>query len=574
MATATKSRRSRQESKQESDARSFSTFSDWESLSPDERLVTLPKTVPDLTLGWEAALWAENWLIQPNGPWAGQKFTLTKGQLRFLLHWYGLNDDGSWLYHHGVRRLAKGSGKSPFAGVLSLVEFCAPVRLYDFDPDSPGGVVGKAVDMPLVQIAATSKDQTANTMRMVRAFAPKGSMVVDQFLLDPGKTKYYRAPEGTLEVITSSATSAEGAEGSFCVADETEHWKPSNGGVELHSTIMDNLAKSGSRMLETSNAWVPGEDTVAEATWDSWLAQEEGRVKSDTKILYDARIAPANANMTDADSLEEALKFVYADCPWQNIVPIMNRIWSPAAKPNDSQRKYLNRPADAHDSWIESGSFLNNVDRSRTVDKSEEIAMFFDGSKSNDHTALIGCCIEDGHVFTIGVWEPEKELGEEVDVRLVDLMVKECKDKYKVKGFFGDVKEWESFVKVSWVDWFEDGDLVIEASGGKDPQVIAWDMRAKTFDFTRACELVKAEIDRGEFTHDGHPALVRHVLNARTRVNRFGESIGKESPKSAKKIDAAVCMIGARMVRRLVLAADDSSSAKKKQPGRVVGYGS
>lgn len=570
MSTATKTRRSRRSDKEESDAR---LQNDWASLSPLERLITLPPDIPELTLGWEAALWAENWLIQPNGPWAGQKFTLTKGQLRFLLHWYGLNDDGSWLYHHGVRRLAKGSGKSPFAGVLSLIEFCAPVRLYDFDADSPGGVVGKSVDMPLVQIAATSKDQTANTMRMVRAFAPKGSMVCDQFLLDPGKTKYYRAPEGTLEVITSSATSAEGAEGSFCVADETEHWKPSNGGVELHSTIMDNLAKSGSRMLETSNAWVPGEDTVAEATWDSWVAQEEGRIKSDTKILYDARIAPANTDINDEASLSKALEFVYADCPWQNIVPIMNRIWSPAAKTNDSQRKYLNRPASANDAWMEESAFLSNVDRSRGVDPGEEIALFFDGSKTNDHTALIGCCIEDGHIFTIGVWEPEKALGEEVDVRAIDAVVKACRDKYKVKGFFGDVKEWESFVKVSWVEWYEDADIVVDASGGKDPQKIAWDMRAKSFDFTRACELVKAEIYQGEFTHDGDPRLIRHVLNARTRTNRFGESIGKESPKSPKKIDAAVCMIGARMVRRLVLAADDSSQQKKKQPGRVVGYG-
>jgi hypothetical protein len=32
--------------------------------------------------------------------------------------------------------------------------------------------------MPLVQIVATAESQTANTMRMVRAFAPKGSKVV------------------------------------------------------------------------------------------------------------------------------------------------------------------------------------------------------------------------------------------------------------------------------------------------------------------------------------------------------------------------------------------------------------
>jgi len=57
--------------------------------------------------------------------------------------------------------------------VLALTEFCGPVRFRDFDPKRPGGCIGKSVDMPLVQIAATAESQTANTMRMVRAFAPK-----------------------------------------------------------------------------------------------------------------------------------------------------------------------------------------------------------------------------------------------------------------------------------------------------------------------------------------------------------------------------------------------------------------
>jgi hypothetical protein len=48
--------------------------------------------------------------------------------------------------------------------------------------------------MPLVQIAATAESQTANTMRMVRAFAPKGSKVVEEYGLDPGKTATTSCP--------------------------------------------------------------------------------------------------------------------------------------------------------------------------------------------------------------------------------------------------------------------------------------------------------------------------------------------------------------------------------------------
>ncbi|WP_041254200.1 hypothetical protein [Frankia sp. EAN1pec] len=121
--------------------------------------------------------------------------------------------------------------------------------------------------------------------------------------------------------------------------------------MELASTIQDNLAKSGSRMLETSNAWVPGVDSVAEGTWDAWLGQEEGRSRAETRILYDARIAPADTRLDDEASLAAALEHVYADCPWQDLRPIINRIWSLNARPDESKRKYLNRPTAAEDAW-------------------------------------------------------------------------------------------------------------------------------------------------------------------------------------------------------------------------------
>lgn len=559
------------------------------SLPPADRLSTLPLGEPDLTLGYEAAAWAHEWLVQPNGPRAGQPFRLTLDQFRFLLWWYAIDRDGRWLFDHGVRRLAKGSGKSPFAAVLALIELCAPVRLLRFVPDRPGGVRGKPVDMPLVQIAATAETQTANTMRMVRAFAPKGSRIVAEYGLDPGKTRYYKVPEGTLEVITSSATAAEGAEASFVVADETEHWKPSNGGPDLAATLGDNLAKSGSRMLETSNAWVPGMSTVAEATWDAWVAQEEAAeraaagkpyVTADAgQILYDARIAPPETDMADPESLRAALEWVYGDCDWKitpgtttpDVQSIMGRIWRPDARRDDSQRKYLNRPTIANDAWADPAEWLRLADRDREVTPTEPVVAFFDGSKSRDATALIGCCVSDGHVFTIDVWEPDTahNADDVVNVVSVDNAVQAMFDRLNVVGFFADVQEWESFVKIDWPDRFGDRLQVKAVPGGKDPQLIAWDMRGHVWDFTQAAELTREEIaesirrlDAGDdlprlLTHDGDPRLARHVANARERENRYGLSIGKESPSSSKKIDAAVCMIGARMVRRLVLANDN-----------------
>ena len=542
------------------------------SVSPTDRLITLPGgELPTLTLGYEAIDWAEAALIQPNGPRAGEPFRFTPSQGRFLLHWYAVNPDGSWVYHHSARRWAKGAGKSPLAAVFGLVEFCAPVRVADIDLSRPEGlqVIGRPVDLPLVQIAATSEQQTANTMRMIRAFAPKGSRVVKENGLDCGIVKYYKASGGELQVITASATTAEGAECTAVIADETEHWTPSNGGVDLAAVLDRNLAKSGSRMMETSNAWVPGSGSVAETTWDAWVAQEEGKTRGTSKILYDASIAPPGTDLADGDSLMAGLRSAYRDCFWVDLEVLRERVWDLRTPPDVARRFYLNQPTAAEDAWTTPAAWGALSDATKTVGDGEEVVLFFDGSLSQDATALIGCRVDDGHIFTVGIWEPD---GDRVPTDQVDQAVEFAFTTWTVVAAFCDVREWEGFTKITWPERYQDElEVWAEPMSRADPQPMAWDMRGKTREFTRAAELTATEIESGEFTHDGDSRLARHVVNARRRMNRYGVSIGKESKASQKKIDAAVCVIGARMVRRAVLTSRaQGNKAKRPRTGAAV----
>ncbi|MHA7726217.1 terminase [Corynebacterium hesseae] len=538
-------------------------------VAPQERLATLPEGLPKYTLGYEALAWAAKYLRHPNGIRAGKAWQFTREQARFVLWFYALDENGRWLFHHGARRLAKGSGKSPFAAVMALIELLAPVRFDHWDSSVPGGAVGKPVSMPWVQIAAVSLDQTENTMRMVRAMAsPANAPALHRdYDLDVGKTQIFVQPEGKLEVITSSATTAEGAESTCVIADELEHWTPSNGGVELHATLLDNLSKSGSRMLETLNAWKPGINSAGESTFNDWVLQETGRSKNESRILYDARQAPHDTELGNADSLRSALEWVYADCPWSDIDAIMTRIWSPSAQVDDSKRKYLNWPVASSDSWCDPQDWAQMAQPDFRVEPGEDIVMFFDGSLSNDHTALIGCRMDDGHIFTIGVWEPKAPTPEDkpmVDVQAVDDRVDFAFATWNVIGFYADVREWESFTKVAWPERYRDQlELWATSRGAQQPEPIAWDMRGKDFQFTTAAELAEAEIMQHSFTHDGNPLLTEHVLNARRHEGRYGITVRKESRKSSKKIDACVCMIGARMVWRL--ARERSGVSKKRQ---------
>ena len=449
------------------------------------------------------------------------------------------------------------------------------MRLRDFDPKAPGGCVGKPVDLPLVQIAATAESQTKNTMRQVVAMTSKKSRVVQEYGLDPGQTRIMAPAGGELQVITSSAAAAEGAEVTFAIGDETEHWRPNNGGPLLMEVIERNLAKSGSRMVETLNAWEPGADSVAEATWDAWEAQQQGRTRGEGAILYDARI-PTNVDLTDELSLTAGLEFAYGDTAqeqggWVDLRTTRNKVWSPKTKADVARRYWLNQPTATTDAWVARHQWESLHDSGRVLEDGEAVALFFDGSLSRDATALMGCAMSDGHVFTLGVWEPDpNDDDSRVDTPNVDLTVDRAFERFEVLGFFADVREFESFAKVSWPQRYADRLIAWALPAAKEPQSIAWDMRSHGKEFTLAVELCEREILDGEFTHDGDPRIARHIANARRLSTPHGIAIRKESPDSARKIDGAVCVVGARMVRRQVLASKAYAKRLRRGNGRMV----
>ena len=544
-------------------------------VAPRDRLVTIPEGIPRLTLGWEAIHWATKYLKQPDGPQAGQRWEFIESQVKFLLHWYSLDEDARWNYYHGVRRYPKGAGKSPFAAVLAMIELLAPVRLSHFDHRVPGGCVGRRVSMPLVQIGATSHDQASiNTMRMARALLPKHSRILRDYDVEANKTIFHVPGGGQLMVITSSPTTEEGALVTFAILDQTESFYPTNGGVELAEVMDRNVGKSGSRIIETSNAWEPGKESVAETTFDAWVAQEEGRLKGKGKVLYDARLAPPDVDFDDVASIRKAVEYAYGDAYWVDVQDIVeNRILSPRITLDVSKRFYLNWPESPEDAWTTQQKWTRLADPDFRIEDGDDIVLAFDGSRVEDATALVGCHIDTGFVFTLGIWEPRGTRFIPSDE--VHAAVNAAKERWNVCAFFADVKEWEESTKITWREMFEDNVDVWAVPGGRDPQPVAWDMRSHVGEFTAAAEMALSEIESQNppFRHDGDSALGRHVTNARRRPNRWGISIGKESPKSHNKIDAAVAMIIARHARRLVLASksykERKSQATHKSGGKV-----
>lgn len=548
---------------------------DQSKLAPRDRTDTLERwdrTKP--TLGFGVIAWMYDNLLHVDGDRADEPFRVTPRQAEFLLSFYQLEDDGTFTYHGGVRRLAKGSGKSPFAAAHCLVELLGPVRFDHFDPDVPGGAVGKPHPRPVVQIAATTAKQTENTMRDVGTMACKGSALQKKYRLDVHKTKLETPTGGILEAITSSPQGAEGNKPTFVIADETEHWTLSNNGVDLFDTLRRNSNKVDGRILQTCNAWVPGIGSIAETSFDAWVDYQEGLITEEARpTLYDAVIAPPNTSLRPNPKpgelpLREALEYVYEDAYWLNIKTIISGIYQGDADAAVSRQFYLNQPTAKTGAWLAPHEWQALSDPDRELIDGEEIVMFFDGSKSRDNSALVGCCLSDGHVFTIGVWEPEDDgYGHKViDAADIDATVRSTRDRFTVRGFWADVREFESYVKDSWPALFAGDGLYPAGRGGLD-RLIAFDMRSKVYEFASGVEQITDEIRRCVFTHDGDPTTTRHMLNAVTYEVRGRISIKKESPKSPRKVDAAVCVVGARMVYNAIKSDPDYKPIKKKRLG-------
>lgn len=539
-----------------------------------------PNGLPTQTLGYEVIDWCANYLVQPDGPDAGAPFTFTEEQEDFLLWWYAVDDDGRFTYRRGVLRRSKGWGKSPFLGAICLVELVGPCRF--------GGWTGRGKQrepvavphpMPWVNLAGVSETQTTNTMSVVLSMLDN-SPAVDEYRLDVGMTRIYSPGGGRLVPITASAPTQEGARPSFAVMDETHHWTESNGGAKLARVIRRNLAKSrdgAARAIETTNAHAPGGESVAEHSYQDWLAIADGRTRS-AGLLYDSREAPADTDLADPDSLLRGLVAAYGDSGkhagnpngWVDLERIREEVYDPGTPPEESRRFYLNQIVAAADAWVAPVEWDANENSTlEPLAAGETITLGFDGGLTDDSSALVACRLSDGAPFLLGLWEKPAGpagAGWVVPKDQVRDMVDNAYTQFDVVAHFSDVAYWETDVD-HWRDLYGER-LLVKAT---TRHAIAWDMRGHGADTVRSVEALHRAIVDGECPHNGDPKLGRHVKNARRRPNRWGVSFGKETRESPNKVDALAAFVLARMARQRVLA-ENVIGKRRPAVGRLVGF--
>lgn len=532
--------------------------------------------LPKWSLGWEGLAFAGQYLMHKGKPW---QYTLE--QARFLLWFYSVNEDGVFDSHSAVLQRLKGWGKDPFAATLSASVLFGPLEFDGWGKD--GQPVGRMVTESWVQIAAVSLDQTKNTMKIFPSLIPAETR--KRFGVQIGKQNVWaRGDEAQIEAVTASPLAIEGGRAKLIIRAETQNWNSSNGGHDMAGAMEGNAAKAElgapARILDICNAYRPGEDSVGQRQREAWEdTQGESAKMIDYGLMYDSLEAPPEAPLS-AEAAPDVVEAVRGDSAWLDARGrIKKSILNPANSPSESRRKWYNQVVAAEDAWTEPREFDPLKDEDKALEPGEEIALFLDCAKTDDATALVGSRMSDGHVVTLGMWQrPPGKRGEDwvVPRYAVDQRIREVKDQYRVVAFFGDPAHAldDETMDRFWDPLFAEWDLLfrrsvkIWASGnksGRDSSAVMFDMSARdnARRFAESVAFTLEEIKSGLFTWDGDARLRKHVLNARRYPVQGFVSIAKESRESKKKVDLAVAMCGARMVRRLVL------SKSKQGGGRV-----
>jgi hypothetical protein len=504
--------------------------------------------LPEYTVGQHVIKWAMDYLTQPDGQTAGQPWMPTGEQARIILWWYAVDETGRFVYRRGVLRRMKGWGKDPFLAVIAAVEMCAPCRFDGFDPNQPGGVKAKNEPAPWIQVAAVSKDQTRNTMLVFPGLFPKTTQA--RYGVEIGK-ETVTCGRGRIEAVTSSPATLEGARPTLVIMNETHHWKSENGGIEQGLAIQRNLAKrpeGAARAMEITNAHVPGENSWAEQSYDAFEAIRLGKSRA-TGIFYDSLESNPKFNFYGEDAVAQikaALAQARGDSVWLDIERLSQEILDLQTPMSISRRFYFNQIVAAEDAWITRQQW-DACSTRESIELGEQVVLGFDGSKTNDSTALVMMRLSDGLIDLVKMWEkpaPPHDEGWSVPKDQVDDAVAYAFSHFKVVAFYSDVKEWEDMI-MKWDDDYG-SQLGVRASMNS---AIAWDMRQKSMQLTKAIEALNRQIVETTAKHTNHPKLNSHFYNARQRENKWGVGFSKESKSSPKKVDGVAATVLASMAR-------------------------
>jgi phage terminase large subunit-like protein len=179
-------------------------------------------------------------------------------------------------------------------------------------------------------------------------------------------------------------------------------------------------------------------------------------------------------------------------------------------------------------SWLPYGAWSACADP-RPIEEYAEVILGFDGSFSNDSTALVAVQVGDvPHVDVVECWEkpPGADNGWRVPIADVEEAIREACRRYSVREIVCDPFRWARTYQTLEAE----GLPIVEFPQSPSRMVPA------TQRFYEA-------VLNGGLTHSGDPRLARHMDNCTLKVDARGARLAKDAKNSPRKIDLAIASV-------------------------------
>lgn len=527
--------------------------------------------------------WIMAHCVVPDGFNRGSYLNLYDYQFEFFSNFYTVRGDveynaespvlgPAFVYRRGLMVGPQKLGKGPMTAAHICLEAVGPALfagwatggevydcrqhgcncgyVYEYEAGEPMGMLWAT---PLIQITAISEEQTDNiygALRPMIEFGPLSDIIPktgEEFIRLPGG--------GRIDTVTSSAQSRLGQRVTFVPQDECGLWTQTNGMARVADTQYRGLAGMGGRASITTNAWNPAEGSVAQVQYES-----------SAKDIYRLfRQPPANLSYRNKVERRKIHQFVYGEALKQfgghvDLDAIEAEAYDLIERDiSQAERFFGNRIVASSDAWIDPKVWAERASDETPIQPGDTITIGFDGSLRDDSTALVGCRVSDGLLFLIGIWEcpldPDAAAEWEVPVGEVDAAVARAFETYNVERMYCDPAYWQDVVG-RWASQFGEK-RVIEWWTNRERQMVS------------ALERFHTAVVTSQLIHDNGDILARHIGNAKKKDTRSGIVIRKDRPKSANKIDAAVCAVLAYEARGDVIQSGVTAPKKKY---KVVGF--
>lgn len=492
------------------------------------------------SLGFEVLDWIHAYCCHGPGDVQGMPLDYDDEIRDFIIECYRLDPaTGRRVYREAILSRPKGRAKSEIAGMVVCAEALGPVRFDGWD--AHGQPVGRPVTSPLIKCLATEESQAGNTFENAAfVLGDWGPDVHPEVYGDIGGVRRYQSASavylphgGEVRASTAGSASKDGGKETFVVPDES-HLYVLRELRQMYATVMRNLGKrklAEPWALQTTTAYMPGEQSIAEQKLTAW---RKGELGSD--VYVDHREARGKVDIHDEERTLRQLVEVYGpamdpDTGWMDARRVYADMLDPTVCPDEqtAARYYLNRALSGADAWIAKDVHERQVKTDRYIEPGEAIAIGFDGSLNDDSTVLRGCCMSDGYLFRIGLWEKPAGpagIGWEVPRRDVLATIEEAMDRYDVvRGYF-DPHEWRSDIA-----------NLQEAYG---PEKVSPWATSRDTQMAAALDRLHADLSNGTAWHDDDPVAHEHYGNAYVRKKGQLRLVRKEYPNSPRKIDTVV----------------------------------